>query len=396
VTEITVSGVTDFRALGHRWRVLETRADGSFFQSWTWVGCLAEERFPDPVLVEARSAGRTVALALFNRTRTVWARAVLHLAESGNEAIDNLTVEHNGVLTERGQDPDLAAACLAAVRRHRSGRVWSSQPRLIAAGVDENTIALLRRAVGHVSIVREMPAPFVDLARRRVASADGMADLSANTRQQLRRSNRLYAAHGSITVERAETADQARAFLDEMAALHQARWRSRGKPGAFADPFFGRFHQALVERGTSRGEVDLLRIRAGTGTIGVLYNFRYRGTVLAYQGGFNYPPGPSRLKPGLTCHDQAIRQYAAAGLSRYDFLAGEARYKRSLADGETTLYWAEAGAPMRALTARIKRAVVWSLNRMRPCKTPVSAAQRPAGQAPHRQVAHASWRVSYE
>jgi len=381
VTEITVSGVTDFLSLGQRWRALETRADGSFFQSWTWVGCLAEERFPDPVLVEARSAGRTVALALFNRTRTVWGRAVLHLAESGNQAIDNLTVEHNGVLTERGQGPDLAAACLAAVRRHPSGRVWSSQPRLIAGGVDESTIALLRRAAGHVSIVREMPAPFVDLARRRVASADGMAELSANTRQQLRRSNRGYAVHGAITVERAETADQARAFLDEMAVLHQARWRSRGKPGAFADPFIGRFHQALVERGTSRGEIDLLRIRAGAATIGVLYNFRYRGAVLAYQGGFNYPVGPSRLKPGLTCHDQAIRRYAATGLSRYDFLAGEARYKRSFADGETILYWVEAGAPVRALTARVKRAVVWSMNRMRSCMPPLSAAQHPAGQA---------------
>ena len=42
-----VSGVTDFTALGERWRDLEQRSECSFFQSWTWVGCLAAERFSD-------------------------------------------------------------------------------------------------------------------------------------------------------------------------------------------------------------------------------------------------------------------------------------------------------------------------------------------------------------
>jgi len=62
-----VSGVTDFAALEAKWRDLETRSNPSFFQSWTWTGCLVAERFPDPVLVEARDRERTVALALFNR-----------------------------------------------------------------------------------------------------------------------------------------------------------------------------------------------------------------------------------------------------------------------------------------------------------------------------------------
>ena len=57
VTDIAVSPVTDFAALEDRWRALEARANGSFFQGWTWTGCLAEERFADPMLVEARKTG---------------------------------------------------------------------------------------------------------------------------------------------------------------------------------------------------------------------------------------------------------------------------------------------------------------------------------------------------
>ena len=67
VTVVRVTGVVDFAELGMRWRDLEARADCSFFQTWTWVGCLASERFTDPVLVEATEDGRTIALALFNQ-----------------------------------------------------------------------------------------------------------------------------------------------------------------------------------------------------------------------------------------------------------------------------------------------------------------------------------------
>ena len=79
----------------------------SFFQTWTWTGCLAAERFPDPVLVEAVEDGQTVALALFNRVGRT-----LHLGESGDPALDTVYVEYNGVLTEAGREAELTEACV--------------------------------------------------------------------------------------------------------------------------------------------------------------------------------------------------------------------------------------------------------------------------------------------
>jgi CelD/BcsL family acetyltransferase involved in cellulose biosynthesis len=43
-TRVIVSGVADFAALAPKWRDLETRSTLSFFQSWTWTGCLAKVR----------------------------------------------------------------------------------------------------------------------------------------------------------------------------------------------------------------------------------------------------------------------------------------------------------------------------------------------------------------
>lgn len=60
MTDIALSSVTDWAEPGKRWRELEARANCSFFQSWTWTGCLAEERFPDPVLLQAEREGASL------------------------------------------------------------------------------------------------------------------------------------------------------------------------------------------------------------------------------------------------------------------------------------------------------------------------------------------------
>ena len=77
---VTCERVQDFAALGLRWRALEAQAGPhSFFQSWSWIGCLAEERYPDPVLLRAERDGATIGLALLNRRH-----GRLCLAESGD------------------------------------------------------------------------------------------------------------------------------------------------------------------------------------------------------------------------------------------------------------------------------------------------------------------------
>ena len=379
---VTVSDVVDFAALEAKWRDLETRSDPSFFQSWTWTGCLAEERFPNPVLVEAREDGRTVALALFNRRG-----GTLYLGESGDPALDCVYIEHNGVLAEAGREASLTAACLQAARAASGGwpgladfgklaargRHWG-KPRLVLGGVRAET-AVAAAAAGVVLCNRSLSAPLADLAPPDHCFLDGR---SANTRQQLRRSERAYAASGDIAVERAGTLSQSLAFLDGLTALHQASWTGRGKPGAFANPFFGRFHRMLIERGLRRGEIDLLHVAAGSQTIGFLYNFRHRGHSLAYQSGFDYAGASGHGKPGLTCHLEAIGFAARSGAVLYDFLAGDDRYKRSLSDRAETLHWIEVACPY---SPRILARRTWDF---------MTGALRPKGRPG--VTAYASWR----
>lgn len=326
--------LVDFAALGAAWRDLEARADGSFFQSWSWVGCLAAERFGDPVLVSATEDGRTVALALFNRVRRRIGPPALHLGESGSAELDCPYVEQNGVLAEAGRADELTLLCLRAV---------AARYDLVLSGIGEATLAALRRVSGLVRVVRSQASPFVDLAGLRAAGGDYLEARSANTRQQIRRSDRLYERAGAIRVERACSVEAAWALLDEMAVLHQAAWQARGQPGSFARPFFRRFHRALIAAAQPRGEVALLKVVCNKTVIGILYGFVWRRKLLVYQSGFVYGEGGSVAKPGLTCHARAVRLAVAEGLDVYDFLAGEDRYKRSLADASYRQNWAVSG-----------------------------------------------------
>lgn len=334
MTLVRVSAVENFADLGERWRELEQRAAGSFFQSWTWVGCLAAERFPDPILAEATEDGRTVALALFNRVRRRVGPAVLHLGESGTAELDCPYVEQNGPLTEAGREQDLTMLCLRAV---------ASRYDLVLSGVSEPVLAAAQRVAPLVRISRSQASPYVDLAHLRATGQDYLAGRSANTRQQIRRSDRLYERQGPIEVERADCVRSAHAMLDEMASLHQAAWGSRGQPGSFARPFFRRFHPELIATAAPRGEAAMLKISSNGAVIGILYCFTHRGRMLAYQSGFAYRPAEPQAKPGLTCHHRAIRFALDEGLDTYDFLAGEDRYKRSLAELSHQQTWAAAG-----------------------------------------------------
>ena len=335
--------VVDPSSLERLWRDLEQRAGGSFFQSWSWVGCLLAERFSDPMLMTAQRDGRAVALALCNRRATAWGET-LWLGETGDAEWDSAFVEHNGPLLAAG-DEALAGLCLASLLRDRvaGGRCLAAR-RVIVSGVGEAVLASGRGALRRACRLRQTRlAPFLDLAACGGQDAY-LASLGSSTRHQLRRSARLYEAAGPLELARAGTVAEGLAFFERLVDLHTQSWLRRGKPGAFASDKVRRFHRGLIATALPRGEVDLLRIRAGDEDVGLLYNFRWNGRVSAYQSGFAHAADP-RLKPGLTCHVLAIADYRAAGLRVYDFLAGDERYKTSLAPGLAPLHWLELAQP---------------------------------------------------
>ena len=163
-------------ALAPRWLALQAAADASFFQSWSWVGCLAAERFSDPVVLSVREGDDEVGLALFNRRRGWLAGETLFLAESGDSAWDSVFIEHNGPLLARAH----AAAALpvaAAAVGNGSGLVLSGVPAPLVAGWPAGPGAVdVTRAIRAKAATPVLILSVRDHERSKVEALDAGAD----------------------------------------------------------------------------------------------------------------------------------------------------------------------------------------------------------------------------
>jgi CelD/BcsL family acetyltransferase involved in cellulose biosynthesis len=344
--EVSLSADFDLARLEREWLDLERRARASFFLSWSWIGAWLRSLPDAPAglrLLAAQRDGRTVGLALLGARRVrhhgLLRSRRLYLHRTGEPDRDELTIEHNGLLIESGTEQQVLPALIQALVRR--GADWDE---LYVDGIEESAwrgLTLLCRSHGLQARVRWLkPSHQVDLERVRQSGMEPLAFAGSNTRAQIRRSLRLYRERGELTLAAARDAGEALRFFENLATLHQRTWTGRGRPGAFASPYFRQFHAGLVRDGFARGEIQLLRASVGAEEVGYLYNFVHRGTVLNYQSGLAYQAAEdNRLKPGLVTHYLALCHNAERGAALYDFLAGAERYKESLATGRQELVW---------------------------------------------------------
>jgi CelD/BcsL family acetyltransferase involved in cellulose biosynthesis len=195
---------------------------------------------------------------------------------------------------------------------------------------------------------RDIPAFRLTLGKTREQGSVEAA-LSRNSRQQLRRAMRSYGPCGALSLDVAETPEQAVFYFEHLKALHIDSWTRRGKAHAFRYPFFETFHRALIARGVAEGCVRLICVRAGSEPIGYLYNFRHGGIEYAYQSGFE--DSDPEKRPGYVCHALAIENAAVSGVEVYDFLAGANRLKQSFANETYRMSWATLTRPTTSLRA---------------------------------------------
>jgi CelD/BcsL family acetyltransferase involved in cellulose biosynthesis len=354
------------------WRDLETRADATFFLSWDWIGCwLAETAISPPVLV-GRQGGVVVLLgALVPSSRPETGPIAIRgarLHATGDDEQDVITIEYNGFLVDRALGDtaeDSAVAFLMQSRRIDELLLRNVARDYAAAGSGTGLL--------HTLIWRK-PSFRIDLDAVRATGRTYLDGLSANSRQQIRRSMRLYEKSGPLRLTRARDVAEAMAFLDGLKELHQPYWISRGERGAFAYPFFVRFQHRLITTCFDHGTLELVRISRGDVAIGYLYNLIYRRRVFAYQSGFLFE-ADAKLKPGLVSHVMCIEDHVQNGMGLYDFMAGDARYKSSLG---------QPGPDMRYVLVQRPTAMIRLENRLRRLRRRLRAIARPTapGAAP--------------
>jgi len=330
------------------WRTLGAHAQHSFFLSWpwirTWLACMPH--WVQPRLLTVSTGGATVAAALLVR-RTLTRRGIVAartwvLNATGDPQLDQIFIENNGLLVHENYRDWAWQAWMSTLAE--SPAEWEE---VQLRGIPYCMVDSLKDSPFRLRDETTLSARYIDLKEIAASQRSFLARLSKKVRNRIRHTRSMLEEMGPVVVEVAGTVEEAGRYFEELKILHQSRWVKKGEPGAFGFPFFELFHSELIANHFHEGVIQLLRVRAGNATVGVLYNFIHNNEVLVYQTGFNYSliKNKNRESPGLLTHVLAIDFNVVQGFDNYDLLAGDSEYKRALTSKSKRLWWGTVQRP---------------------------------------------------
>ncbi len=188
----------------------------------------------------------------------------------------------------------------------------------------------LRRTATHVS-------PFIRL------DSDWDAYLAQRSKGFRKSFNRMWnrAHRADVRVLHAGTDIPVDAAMDRLITLNRERWGDDGL--AFHTDEFCAFHRLLAPKLLEKGQLSLMILQLYGQNAAIRYDFVYGERLWVFQGG--WAPELARLAPGRVLNAYSIKWCIENGVQEYDFLAGEAEYKRAWSTDQRELVDLELGHP---------------------------------------------------
>lgn len=312
------------------WKSLEALAQPSVYLSWQWIGVWLSVYRPKFSALRVTDNGKLVGLGLVTesseRRHGILVSRCLRLHQTGRSAEDQICIEYNGFLAEKGHEIAVGKAAIEHLKHTKTD--WDE---IVIGAAEADYVHELAKASALVPHIRwESPSYGVDLCALRSSDQAYLKSLSGNTRHQIRRTRRLYEELGPVVLERPKTVEEAEFTFNAITPLHFARWGGGPGESCFGNPEFMRFHHQYIRTHWEQGGVDLIVLKIEDETLAIFYNLIYRNRVYFYLAGIKAEKD-NKLKPGLLGHSLCIQDYLERGFDFYDFMGGQDRYKAQLA-----------------------------------------------------------------
>lgn len=344
----TYDPLIDIPAIESIWSHLLPNCNHSFFLSFdwifTWLSSLPDEE--KTTCVVGYMSNEPV-LAFFIGKRKIIRNKVfysrnLYVNSTGSDYYDELTIEYNSILISSSINDDISPIVWSNIIKFLNS--YTTWDELYIPGATEQMHTLCSEMIKihneTLKIVenKNVHSYYVDLKKIRANGMDYISLLSSNKRSQIRRSIKEFEKNGEIKMSQASSIKDAISMLNGLAELHQQEWVKRDEVGSFSNTFFYKFHKQLIENSFEKGSIQLLKFSNDSYTIGYIYNYIYEKNVLFYQCGFNYFKN-NKIRPGIVSHYLASLHNAKMNYNKYDFLAGNAQYKKSLSTDANKMLW---------------------------------------------------------
>lgn len=319
--------LSEKKQVAEKWQDLESRANNSVFISWLWIGNWLELVNDKLFIVECYQGEKIIGLAFFvEKVRKVFGLLPIkqwQLHRTGNTAQDQIWIERNDFLLDSSIDDLARLQMIQAVCDYDP-----SIKEVIVGLADDKVLTDFKKHFNKSREYIDSQGYFVDLD---CIENNYITDvLSKNTRSQINRSERLLAQQGELAFTVITKQDDINQLLPDIAKRHLLRWKNTNDGSGFSNPLFYRFHQYFI-KSDDNNVVQVAVLSLNNQAIGYLLNYVYKDTVNFYLSALTeFDDG--KIKVGLTLHARAIQYYCNQNCKSYDFLGGDAQYKKSLSN----------------------------------------------------------------
>jgi len=304
-----------------------------------WVQTLIDlhaEHFKKSIFLVVEENGSPIGITFFGKN-LIYRNGFIfsntwNMNASGCDVIDLLWIEHNDICCHESRREIVAKMVIQALIELPN---WDE---VSFPGVSD--VSVLSKSLKDVSgvstkliVANRHPNYVIDLRKLRESGTDYLTTLGKNTRYKIRRSIKKFEGIGSVSVSEAGSEAEGLAWMEKMKQFSIARMKNMKRISSFENEGFSRFHEEYFRKSFPLGRVLLQKFTAGEITIGYHYNILSNGRLYFYQCGYDYDR-VGDLNPGIFCHYQNITWAASKGLLMYDFMPGDADYKKDLSNGE--------------------------------------------------------------
>ena len=328
---------TDLHHLGPAWRELLEGCDANEpTLGPEWMGAWWEVFGGQGRLrcLRVEEGGELIGLVPLHSRRHWYAPGLpfrrLEMLGSGEPEADSICSDYLGPIARRGREPEVVRALVGALGSGRLGG-WDELviPLMDGTSPIPEMLASAARSRGWLAeCVETTRAPYIDLPDTWEGYLQGLDKKGRYLITRTLRDFEEWADGGAVfhrATDGASLAEGKRLLL----ALHGQRWEN-ASGGTFRSPRFLAFHDRVMHALLEKGALDLIWLTVRDEPIAVMYDIRWDGKVSFYQCGRRMDV-PKQIRPGGVLLYHAIREAITSGMREFDFLGGEATYKKQLA-----------------------------------------------------------------
>ena len=325
---------SDKTSIASKWLSLERNSNTNVFLSWHWIGNWLDLVTDKLFLVEAYRDNKLVGLGFFvEKTRKVFGCISVKqwcLHRTGIQQQDQIWVEYNDFLLDK--------SCSVAVREQMVKAIadFDSSVKEVIIGLSATEkLDCFTYSFEKLYFLEENTVETNGyLASLSCLNAENPnKSLSKNTRLQIARSKKILQSQGKLGFEVFSDPQKLIELYPKIASIHINKWQATNEGSGFSNPLFAGFHNSMAFNNAQNANnmVQIAVLTLNEVELGYLVNFVYNNKVYFYLSALQ-KNSDNKIKIGLTLHSEAMRYYAEQGIESYDFLGGDARYKKSLSN----------------------------------------------------------------